>query len=363
MRMLAALALLVTLALAACGDDDGVTSPTPSPTPSATPASTPSPSATITPPAEQLSYVGPGGEIRLVDADGSGDRVFNDTICLSSDKGMDISGAWSPDGAALGLYCPQDLDRTRDLAIIGSDGTQLARVEDVGNFIWSPDSTRVAYSTGEFTVRLLHVSDGRVIDVHEDAALLDWAGPDTLLLGLSPVSDEMTMEFRANLFNIASGETTPVPRLNNQRSFWITPDGSRAVTLTDQWNPEGSARGMALYDFATAQETVIQGGYIGYPSQGVPHHQLAFSSDGGTIYWANAGSSVWKASLDSPEATKLGDVGSLFVAVSSSGLVASYEDDPADELGKVVIQDLATGTRAEVKPATLSFEWRPAVTP
>ena len=67
LRPLAVLALLLALALGACGDDDVSPSPTRSPT--AAPSVTPSPSPTRSPAPgvmfEQLSYVGPDGEIRL----------------------------------------------------------------------------------------------------------------------------------------------------------------------------------------------------------------------------------------------------------------------------------------------------------
>ncbi|HSP56582.1 MAG TPA: hypothetical protein VLS25_13455 [Dehalococcoidia bacterium] len=117
---------------------------------------------------------------------------------------------------------------------------------------------------------------------------------------------------------------------------------------------------MAVYDFATAQETDIKDGYIGYPSQGIPRHQLAFSPDGASIYWVNAGSSVWQAPLDAPQATKLGELRSLFAAISPRGLVAFSEEIPlGGKLGTLVIEDVAANTRVEIGRAPLSFAWRP----
>ena len=108
---------------------------------------------------------------------------------------------------------------------------------------------------------------------------------------------------------------------------------------------------------------VIEGGYVGYPSEFVPHEQLAFSPDGARVYWANAAdapTSLWTASLEDAEAEKLGEVDSLFVAVSPSGRVAALEPPQEAVLGIVVIEDLAAGTRVEVGSGSLPFAWRVA---
>ena len=171
MRPLAVLGVLIGVAFAACGGDDGGTSPTGSGTagPTETPAAS---TATVTATGEQLSYIGPNGEIRLVNSDGTDDHVFNDTICVSADKGMDFSMTWSPNGAMLARYCPPEPDRTQAMAILGPDGSELWRVEDVTYARWSPDSTRIAYGTGEFAVRMLDARTGQTRDLHGDAVLL-----------------------------------------------------------------------------------------------------------------------------------------------------------------------------------------------
>jgi hypothetical protein len=88
------------------------------------------------------------------------------------------------------------------------------------------------------------------------------------------------------------------PAVDNVSTAWVSPDGSKMIVITDQRDPNGSAPGMAVYDFAQDLAVVIKDGYIGYPSEGIPRHQLAFSPDGASIYWANAAgtpASVWQA--------------------------------------------------------------------
>ena len=265
--------------------------------------------------------------------------------------------AWSPDGVGVAYLCPSESGTTHTLVVRGLGGAEIARVEDVNYFRWSPDSNRIAYATGEFAVRILDVDSGQTRDAHDDAVLLDWAGLGTLLLGLSPVSGEFSVEFKAFLVDIAPGKATAVPYLDNQRMVWVTADGSRVVTITDAWN---NGRGMAVYDFAQDLAVTIDGGYIGYPSDFIPNQQLAFSTDGSAAYWANAAegpTSVWTARLDAPQAEKLGDVQSIFVAVSPSGKVAGEFLD-GGTVGTLVIADLVGGVRAGVGPSSGPFAWR-----
>lgn len=369
LRPLAVFALFAvfTVAFAACGDDDGA-SPTPSPT--AAPTAAPSPSPTPTPvPAdlvEQLAYLGPDGEIRLVNADGSGDHVFSDVACGDpAEKVQHFSMAWSPDGSALGFVCASETSSSLTLVVLDEDGGEIAHVPDVTRFRWSPDGSRIAYATllEPFDVGILDAETGATETLNDDAVLMEWAGPDSLLLGLEPVLGDLVIEFKAHLVDVESLESTAFPEFDNARMLWVGPNGGKMIVLTDQRDPEGSGPGMAVYDFAQDLAVVIEGGYIGYPSEFIPHEQLAFSPDGARVYWANAAdaaTSLWTASLEDAEAEKLGEVDSLFVAVSPSGLVASVGPPQEAALGIVVIEDLAAGTRVEVGSGSLPFAWRVA---
>ena len=368
MRPLAALALLA-LALTACGGDDGAsTSPTPSAATTATPAAPPTPSPAPGEIVEQLAYIDPDGEIRLVNADGSDDRVLSEAPCDAGNSVQNLSMAWSPDGTALGYICATDDAHGQTLFVLNSDGRQIASVQDVSRFRWSPDSGRLAYGGPVGAdipgVGLLDAGTGYTRLLRGDALLMEWAGPGSLLLGLEPVFGDKGTAFKAHLINVASGGSTAFPEFDNARALWVSPDDARAIVQTDQRDPNGSAPGMAVYNFATGLETVIDGGYIGYPSDFIPHEQLAFSPDGATIYWANAADSpalIWESRVDAPEARKLGEVGSLFVVVSPLGRVAEVAPPQEAALGTIAIEDFAAGTRVEVGRGGAPFAWRTVV--
>jgi dipeptidyl aminopeptidase/acylaminoacyl peptidase len=365
MRPLAA--LLALLALAACGGDDGASpSPTPSAATTATPAVSPRPSPAPGEIVEQLAYIGPDGEIRLVNADGSGDHVLSDSPCDAGDS-VNVKYfimSWSPDGSALAFMCVSDLAPRQTLSVVNSDGKQVASVQDISGFRWSPDSTRLAYQRSAepdgVDVGLLDVGTGSTRTLRSDALLMEWVGPGSLLLGLEPVFGDFATAFKAHLIDLASGGSTAFPQFDNSRALWVSPDGARAIVQTDQRDPNGSAPGMAVYNFATGLETVIDGGHIGYPSDFIPHEQLAFSPDGATIYWANAAdasASIWEARVDAPEARKLGEAGSLFVVVSPLGRVAEVAPPQEAALGTIAIEDFAAGTRVEVGRGSFPFAW------
>jgi len=362
-RPLAALALSITLALAACGGDEATPSATPSATPGASPTPTVTPAATITPTGEQLSYIGPDGEIRLVNADGAGDHVFSDAPC--GDPGEQVqhfSMAWSADGARLGFICAPPDSSSQTLVVLNSAAREIARVRDVSRFRWSPDSTRLAYQrSAEPDVGLLDPGTGAERTLRHDAVLMEWVGPGSMLLGLEPVFGDVGTAFKAHLVALATGESTAFSELDNARTLWVSPDGARMIVQADQRDPNGSAPGMAVYDFAQDLAVVLVGGYIGYPSDFVPHEQLAFSRDGASIYWVNAvgvPAPVWTATLDEAVAERLGEVGSLFVAVSPSGRIAAIEPPQEAAVGTVAIHDLAAGTRAEAGRGSGPFAWR-----
>jgi hypothetical protein len=365
LRPLAVLALLLALALAACGGDDGAPS-TASPTagPTETPEASPTPSPSAAELSEQLSYVGATGDIRLVEADGSNDHVFSDTPCDAGDSVnvKDISMSWAPDGSALAFICGSDVAPRQTLLVLDADGKKVAGIPDVSGFRWSPDSTRLAYQrSAEPEVGLLEPGTGTERTLRNDAILLEWVGPGSLLLGLEPVFGDMATAFEAHLVELASGESTAFPEFDNARALWASPDGARMIVQTDQRDPNGSAPGMAVYDFARGQVSAIDGGYIGYPSDFIPHRQLAFSPDSGSIYWANAAdapASVWTATLGDPVAERLGEVNSLFVAVSPLGRVAGLGPSQEAALGTITIDDLAAGTRVEVSRGSGPFAWR-----
>ncbi len=356
MRPLAVLAVCLALALDACGGDDGA-APTGSATASATVAPAPSPTPSPTPGtfSEQLSYIGPDGEIRLVNPDGSANHILSNTPCDAGDRVREFSMAWAPDGSALGYICASDLAARQTLLFLDSDGNRTMHVEGVSGFRWSPDSTRVAYETSaedsDFVVGLVALGTGETETLNDHAFLMEWVGPNSLLLGLDPAAGDLTTNFKAHLIDLASGVSTALPEFDNAGALWVSPNGAKIINSS-----------MAVYDFATTLTTLIEGGHIGYPSEFIPHGQLAFSPDGATIHWANAAdfpTSIWEARVDAPKATKLGEISSPFIGVSPFGRVAASMPIPDAAVGTVVMEGLATDeAQIEVGFGHPPFAWR-----
>ena len=148
LRPLAVLALLVALALAACGGDDELSlSPTGSanPTTTGTITASPSPSASPTPTPdtalEQLAYTTLDGALWLVNADGTGKRKITDAC----------GGRlwWAPTG---------DLIACHYLSIVVFDlnGLEVWRADDMLGASpprWSTDGRNRLHDSRQLTAR------------------------------------------------------------------------------------------------------------------------------------------------------------------------------------------------------------------
>jgi dipeptidyl aminopeptidase/acylaminoacyl peptidase len=365
--------LIVVLVISACGDDGNGGSPSPPATasPAHTPGLSTSPSAPPSALLEQLSYVGEAGAIRLVDADGAGDHVFARSPCAPDEKAQDFSLAWSPDGSALGLVCASEVAPEQTLVVLDADGNEIARAAGASSFRWSPDGRLIAYQTStlgtDFGVGLLDPSTEATETLNDDAILMEWVGPDSLLLGLNPVPGEFFTEFEAYLVDIESGELSAFPDFDNAHMLWVSPDGSRAIILAEATEPDAPGVAMAVYDIDINLRKRIEGGYIGYPSEFIPHQQLAFSPAGDAIFWANAAdspTSIWRADLDEPVATQLGAVDGIFIAASTTGLLAVVNLPADGGPSTLTIEDLQTGSSVQIGSGGPPFAWRAsAITP
>lgn len=367
--LLAPAALTLLILAAACGDGDLRRSPAPSvdhsPSPTISRGGTPSP--TPRQPLEQLAFVGPEGEIRLVNADGSGHRVLAPLACAGEASAFDLT--WSPDGSRLAYVC-RSADLTRHVLVVLNDsGKVIVQIPGAARFRWSPDSTRIAYQSDAYIgdkplyeVSVVDAVSGGRLQVFEDAWLLDWAGAQSLLIGFGPQSGFLVIRFQANLVDLASGGMRVVPRLHDAGDFWVLPDGGSLVVL-GEWSEEARGVSMALFDLESGNETPLPGAYIGYPSEHIPDNQLAFHPDGGGAYWLNPNLGppvLWTISFDGSEARRVGETEAIGAAVSPNGRLA-YVGFANGEPASLVIEDPLIGTRIEVGPPGPKSEgaWRP----
>jgi len=125
---------------------------------------------------------------------------------------------------------------------------------------------------------------------------------------------ETQVTYEANLLEPATGQMTRVPELDNYTEFWLSPDRGTAVVSS----PRGP--GLGILDLTSLQFTPVVDSVIGYPSEFIPQSQLAFSSDGSQIYWADQGGwaprATYKANIDGTGLKKIGEVPGWFVGFS-----------------------------------------------
>ncbi len=222
---------------------------------------------------------GAEADIWIAAADGSGE------IRLTRDAGLEMAPAWSPDATRIAFVSDRD-GGDLDLYTIATDGTDLRQLTDLAGDefspAWSPDGTTIAYSRSH-----RFRADVRVIgaDGSDDRRLLrgqwpSWSPDSTRLL--------VTLgEFTAGslaIVDVASGAQTPVALdvPNAHQGSW-SPDGRHIVFavsengfsgIPDEWNEElwlAGSDGTDLRRLTTRS--------------GNDHWQVAWSPDSGMIVW------------------------------------------------------------------------------
>jgi TolB protein len=83
-----------------------------------------------------LTYYRQSPSLRVVNADGTGDRVLHD-VCDPSQRAG--GPAWSPDGTRIAYSCEFSI------WVVGADGSRIARTLQGRNPYWSPDGSRIAF--------------------------------------------------------------------------------------------------------------------------------------------------------------------------------------------------------------------------
>jgi TolB protein len=119
--------------------------PTPEPTPSPTPEPTPTPSV-----AGKLIYTD-GGDIWVMDGDGS------NRVRIIDAGTNDLEPVWSPDGSKIAFTCDRAPGSNGGIWSVNADGTGLTLLTFIpgdrsAEPAWSPDGTRIAFASRRDTL-------------------------------------------------------------------------------------------------------------------------------------------------------------------------------------------------------------------
>ena len=394
-------------------------SPRASVTPSASAAATASasPATPRSSDAGQIAYLGPdGADIWLANADGSGKRPLTEGQCQEAagpfwsrrgDKIACVSGgtaeapeakiavfdlegqtvaqaeqqawlggfAWSADNRHF-VYAIAEgasLETARPSLVIGdTDSEATVRLEEAQDARWSPDGAQLAYLkvAGE-ELTIYDLASGQARALGQGLRPLAWAlaGKALLVAANFQQREEFGADYQANLLDLASGEMTRVPELDNSTQFWLSRDGQAAAFLAGPAQRAEGGATISILDLATGKVTAIEGAVIGYPSEGIPSDHIAFSPDGAYLYWVDVVSdqqglsgTIYRAKSDGSGLTQLGVVEGVLFGFSPDRTMVLFSDGSTLWVAGVDgsdVRSLVEGVGGRWPPAA----WRPLPTP
>lgn len=282
-------ALILTLALAACtgspaaqpsSSQPTIAAPKPTPTPSLWPTPSPSPAYRPNASGRLVFHSDPFGadDLYSMNADGS------NLIQLTDGMEAGVPPVWSPDGTKIAFDCC--LPSRDSIYVMDPDGSNLAQVAqgsgEVGDPSWSPDSTRIAYSS--FTddqIRVVGVDGSDDVELIADAGAPCWSpdggriafisdrdGDLEIFTAASEGSDvrQLTNNRRADYEPVWSPDGRHLlfvsERDGNQEIYVMDPDGSNQRDLSNAPEPD---------DFPSWSPRSDRVAYVSYLNGADPH--------------------------------------------------------------------------------------------
>jgi hypothetical protein len=197
---------------------------------------TPTPIPSPTPPpgnGPRIAYAGGApSHIHVINVDGSGDTQ------ITTSAGNDSNPAWSPDGTKIAFSTPDSENRHVGIAVVNADGSDLRLLFSDESFLdyfpaWSPDGSRIAFTAG----------GGDAIDVMN----ADGSGRHRLVTKSGGESFGH-LSWSPDGSRIAVQSTRPRDSGHVREEIWVmNADGSNFVRLTNNevednhpdWSPDG----------------------------------------------------------------------------------------------------------------------------
>jgi WD40 repeat protein len=310
------------------------------------------------PAANQLAYIDADGNIMLVNSDGSDAHKIADTrncgrfpyliwsptgdrlTCIGSGANgeglvvlMDAQGQEVTELKLPGAVWPFYWSPSGQAFLYGADG-QLLLANDSGETLaepgplelsvtynaelyrglkfWSPDGRQFAYRPADATeMRIYSLDSAGERSLAGDYRPLAWVlGGKALLVATKyqPPVPGGYPTYEVSLLDLASGELTRVPELDNGRQFWVSRDGTRAAVLTQGTGGTDGYPGLAMLAFPSREFKPIRNSVITYGSDHIPEEWVTFTANGSQIYWITqweSGAAVFRANSDGTGLSKM----------------------------------------------------------
>jgi Tol biopolymer transport system component len=162
-----------------------------------------------------------------------------DIVRLTDNNRLDLSPAWSPDGARIAWM--SESSGQRDLWIMNADGSDPVQLTDTAEYeiglYWSPDGTQIAYlllsDTGNLVLYIISANGGEPRKLSKSApGGVSWSPDGTKIAFVMDGEDEEEVA----IIDVATGEIErPLQGWDSSRPSWSA-DGSRiAFAASGVW--------------------------------------------------------------------------------------------------------------------------------